>query len=89
MEGNLHGRETKARSRKLTALWKKLALEVGEKWLGWAGKVLIDEVGKNGTMVGRNFAYKTVVIKNDVRLGDWVQVKVTNVGVGFLKAEIV
>lgn len=89
MEGRLHGRETKARSRRLTALWKKIALEVGEKWLGWTGKVLIDEKGKNGTMVGRNFAYKTVVINDDVKLGDWVQVKVTDLGVGYLKAKIV
>jgi MiaB-like tRNA modifying enzyme len=89
MEDRLHGRETKARSRKLTTLWKKLALEVGEKWLGWIGKILIDERGKNGTMVGRNFAYKTVVINDNVKLGDWVQVEVTDVGVGFLKAKIV
>jgi MiaB-like tRNA modifying enzyme len=89
MEGRLHGRETKARSRRLTSLWKKIALEVGEKWLGWTGKVLINEKGKNETMVGRNFAYKTVVTNDDVKLGDWVQVKVTGVGIGFLRAKIV
>jgi MiaB-like tRNA modifying enzyme len=89
MNGKLHGRDTKKRSRRLTAIWKELAVDVGQKWIGWEGKVLIDERGKIGTMVGRNYAYKTVVIQKYAIPGSWVKVKVTDTGVGFLKAKII
>ncbi|MCW3992852.1 MAG: tRNA (N(6)-L-threonylcarbamoyladenosine(37)-C(2))-methylthiotransferase, partial [Candidatus Bathyarchaeota archaeon] len=35
MEGQLHGRETKRRSRMLTRLWRRLSLESGRRWVGW------------------------------------------------------
>lgn len=88
MNNKLHGRETKRRSRRLTSLWKKLAVEVGNKWLGWSGQILLDEYGKNGTMVGRNYVYKTVVVKTDATLGNMVNVKVNDIGIGFLKGNI-
>jgi MiaB-like tRNA modifying enzyme len=89
MKNKLHGRETKKRSRKLTSLWKKLGVDVGNKWLGWRGQVLIDEQGKNGTMVGRNYSYKTVVVKTDATLGDFVNVEVIDAGIGYLRGKIV
>ncbi len=53
------------RSKKLHALAKKIALENNREWLGWTGKVLFDERGKlPGTFVGRNLAYRPVVVRN-------------------------
>ena len=86
MPGRLHGRDTKERSRIMTKLWKELAVEVGQKWIGWEGEILLTEHGKNGTKVGRNFAYKAIALKTDAPLGSFVKVRVNKTGVGYLTA---
>jgi tRNA A37 methylthiotransferase MiaB len=88
MPGRLHGRETKARSRRLTKMWKELSVETGMRWIGWEGEILLDEFGRDGSKVGRNFAYKAVAVDTDTELGEFVKVRVTGAGVGFLEAEI-
>ena len=87
MPGRLHGRVTKQRSRRMTNLWKELAVDVGKKWLGWEGEILLTEEGKKDTKVGRNYVYKTIAVKTDAPLGSFINVKVKGVGVGFLTAD--
>jgi threonylcarbamoyladenosine tRNA methylthiotransferase CDKAL1 len=87
MPSRLHGRDTKERSRRMTKLWKELAVDVGNRWLGWEGEILLTEDGKNDTKVGRNYVYKTVAVKTDAPLGSFIRVKVKGVGVGFLTAD--
>jgi threonylcarbamoyladenosine tRNA methylthiotransferase CDKAL1 len=87
MPGKLHGRETKARSRTLTNLWKGLAVKAGERWLGWEGEILLTERGKESSKVGRNYAYKAVAVDTEAELGETIRVKVTGAGIGFLEAE--
>jgi len=89
MEGQLHGRETKRRSRMLTRIWRKISLDRGLRWIGWRGEALIDEHGRNGTLIGRNYAYRPVVLKADARPGDFVNVRVTGARVGYLLARTV
>ena len=86
MQGQLHGRETKMRSRRLTQLWRKISLERGQRWIGWEGKVLIDEHGRNGTVIGRNYTYRPVVVETEARPGDFVNVRITEARVGYLLA---
>ena len=86
MEGQLHGRETKNRSRMLTRLWKQLSLERGCRWVGWNGEILIDEFGREGSLIGRNYAYKPVVLQETANLGDFVKVTITEARVGYLLA---
>jgi threonylcarbamoyladenosine tRNA methylthiotransferase CDKAL1 len=88
MPGRLHGRDTKARSRRLTKVWKKLSVETGERWVGWEGEILLDEYGRDGTKVGRNYAYKAVAVETDTEPGEYIRVIVTGAGVGYLEAEI-
>ena len=81
----------KERSRKLTEVFNKIALEKNNKWIGWKGKVLIDEKGKPGTetMVGRNYCYKPVIIKqrkDKIRLGDSIDVEIKNATSSDLRA---
>ena len=57
----LHGRITKERSRKVTKLSHKISLTKNKKWLGWRGEMLIDEED-----MGRNYAYKPIVIDGDI-----------------------
>ena len=71
----------------MTTLWKELAVDVGQKWMGWEGEILLSEDGKNDTKVGRNFVYKTIAVKTDKPLGSFIKVKVKDVGIGFLIAD--
>lgn len=79
MDGQIDGGETKRRSRILTDVYLNIARMNNEKWLDWEGEILIDEKGKEGTFIGRNFAYKPVVVKGDFELGEKVKVKINNV----------
>jgi MiaB-like tRNA modifying enzyme len=88
MEGQLHGRETKRRSRILTELWRRLSLESGARWIGWRGEALIDEHGRHGTLVARNYAYRPIVVKGPARLGDFLRLEITEARVGYLLGEI-
>jgi MiaB-like tRNA modifying enzyme len=80
----VHGRITKERSRKLTKVWRKIALEKGQEWVGWQGKVLVNEHGKKGYRIGRNFAYKAIAFPSDIETGRFVDVEVTQAKVGYL-----
>jgi len=70
--------EIKRRSTEAAKLAKQTSLERNQRWLGWTGKILIDEKGKiPNSWVGRNFAYKPVAVKsNEVLLGKTLQVNV-------------
>nr|MCK4929476.1 tRNA (N(6)-L-threonylcarbamoyladenosine(37)-C(2))-methylthiotransferase [Nanoarchaeota archaeon] len=61
-----------------------------KEWLGWQGKVIIDKVGKNNSLVGRNDYYKPVVVKNaKLRIGDVVKARVIRVMQNYLEAVLV
>lgn len=71
------GKVKKDRSKRLTELFKEIALENNQKWVGWKGSIIIDEFGKNeGSMMGRNDYYVPVVIDGSYNFGDTVQVEV-------------
>ena len=59
----------------MTYIFTNIARMRNERWLNWQGEILIDEYGKDNTMVGRNYAYKPVIVKENHRLGDKVNVK--------------
>lgn len=84
----LPGREIKNRSRELTKVFKEIALEKNKKWLNWKGKILIDEKGKNNSFIGRNSAYKQVIVKERVKLCQEVNVRVYKVLVFGLVGEV-
>ena len=69
----------KQMSRIMSALFREIALENNKKWLGWKGKILIDEIGKYDSWIGRNYCYKPVVVKSDFKLGDEIDVKIVDV----------
>jgi MiaB-like tRNA modifying enzyme len=76
------------RSSFLTNLVRKISLENNEKWIGWEGEIFVDEIGKNNSLVGRNFAYKPVVIKANNLLGKFVNVKIFDVSSSCLFGKI-
>jgi threonylcarbamoyladenosine tRNA methylthiotransferase CDKAL1 len=70
--------EVKRRSKIVFELAKKIAYERNREWLGWKGEVLFDETS-DGVIKGRNFAYKPVVISEDVKLGEKIKVEIVKV----------
>jgi threonylcarbamoyladenosine tRNA methylthiotransferase CDKAL1 len=71
--------EIKQRSTATAQLAKRVSLERNQRWLGWTGKVLIDEKGKTpDSWISRNFAYKPIAVKSTANLlGKTLNVKIT------------
>jgi MiaB-like tRNA modifying enzyme len=68
--------EVKKRSKRIFELVNKITLQNNKEWVGWKGHVLFNEQ-TDGKIRGRNFAYKSVFVDGDVRLGDQKQVLIT------------
>jgi MiaB-like tRNA modifying enzyme len=86
----LPGWKIKERSRIMSELFREMRLEKNRPWLHWRGEILIDEKGKNGSWIGRNFAYKPIVIKSGKSLlGEFLTVQVKSVHPTYLYAETV
>lgn len=70
------------RAKKIVEVIEEIKLENNKKWLNWEGEVLIDEKGKKGGMVGRNFTYKPILTEG--KLGRFHKVKINKVHPTFL-----
>jgi len=90
MPDQIHGSETKKRSSFLTAIHTNIARMQNEKWIDWQGEVIIDETGKNNSLIARNYSYKPIVIKSNKQLplGTIVRVKVINITPYDLRAKL-
>ena len=87
MQGQVHGNIRKDRSRRLTEVHKQVALEKNQKWLGWEGEVIVDEKVKDGVS-SRNYAYKPIVIRQDLPIGSIIKVKIMEAKPYFLVGTI-
>ncbi|MHC1566539.1 MAG: tRNA (N(6)-L-threonylcarbamoyladenosine(37)-C(2))-methylthiotransferase [Candidatus Syntropharchaeia archaeon] len=67
----------KERSRKFTRLYHEIAEEKNRRLIGKKLHVLITERGKKRGVIGRDSAYRNVVIGEDLSLGSEVEVVVT------------
>jgi len=65
------------RSKNIAELHRRIGLEKNRKWLRWAGSVFVNNF-KRGSWVGRNIAYKPVVLdtRRDGLLGEKVKVQI-------------
>ena len=89
MDGQVQGNVKNERSGAMAELFKSTALKQNQRWIGWEGKIIIDEVGKNNTWVGRNFAYKPVILRGNFAIGDEVNVKIKDATSFDLRADAV
>jgi tRNA A37 methylthiotransferase MiaB len=66
------------RTLEMATLVKKIGLERNQSWINWTGTVFVDEKGKvTESWIGRNFAYKPIVIKSSKNLmGKTLTVKI-------------
>ena len=91
MTGKVSPAEVKRRSQNLAKLVKQISAQKNAGWKGWTGKILIDEKGKQpGSWIGRNFAYKPVVVRSEDAslLGTLVNVRVVKTFQTYLAAEL-
>ncbi len=83
----------KERSRRLSALASRISLERNSSWIGWEGRIIVDEKGRGNSWIGRNFAYKPVVIRSldgvDDPLGKYVWVRITEAYTNYLEGEVI
>jgi len=86
MKNQVKGPEKKRRSKLLTDIFHNISRLRNERWIDWQGEIIINEYGKDNTLVGRNFAYKPVIVKGDYKLGDKINVKINKVGTFDLRA---
>jgi len=70
--------EMKRRSKIIFELSNQISYENNKKWLGWTGPVLFSE-RVDGQKKGRNFAYKSIYVNEQVELGQVSQVQITNI----------
>ena len=68
----------KKRSKEIFELINQIALENNQKWIGWRGDVLFDEKTEEG-IKGRNFAYKSIFVDENVEIGQTHTIEITNV----------
>jgi threonylcarbamoyladenosine tRNA methylthiotransferase CDKAL1 len=68
----------KQRSRILTKIVDEILIESNKAWVGWSGPVLITEKGSKGGMLGRNEAYKIVIVQEDLSPGTMIDVEITS-----------
>ena len=80
MEGQIDGAEMKRRSRLMSSICQNIASLRNEPWFGWEGEVLVDEQGKEGTWIGRNFVYKQVILGGKLSHGEKIKAKITKTG---------
>ena len=79
--------EVKRRSKIIFEQINKISIENNKKWIGWTGKVLFDEKTNEG-IKGRNFAYKPVFVRNEVDIGQYHTIEITDVTVNSLLGKI-
>jgi threonylcarbamoyladenosine tRNA methylthiotransferase CDKAL1 len=78
----------KQRSRTLTKIVDEILMESNKAWVGWSGPVMITEKAPKGGMLGRNEAYKIVIVQEDVDPGTMVDVEIMSSERTYLNGEI-
>lgn len=69
------------RSEKMSEIARRISFEKNKDWMNWEGNALVSKRGKEpGQWLGRNFAYKPILVENKENLlGKVVKVKVKEI----------
>lgn len=84
--------EIKHRSTIMAKLVRRVSLERNLRWIGWTGEVFMNEIGKvPRSWIGRNFAYKPVVIKNCSKdlIGVTLRLRIVEAFTTYLEGKII
>jgi tRNA A37 methylthiotransferase MiaB len=55
----------------------EISRDINSKFVGNKERILITEIGKPGSMLGRTDSYLPVVVKEDIQLCQFVDVRIT------------
>jgi MiaB-like tRNA modifying enzyme len=77
MEDRIPSRIAKERSRELTQVHFEISRKINSKFVGNKERILVTEVGKPGSMMGRTDSYLPVVVKESLPLCQFVDVEIT------------
>ncbi|KYK26329.1 hypothetical protein AYK20_09120 [Thermoplasmatales archaeon SG8-52-1] len=89
MKGRIKTEIVKQRSKILTDLCIDISKKNNIGHIGKKYNILITEFGKNKTYIGRTDFYKPVVIKEKVKIGDFVRVKIIDASPTHLVGSII
>ena len=78
MNDKVHGRVAKNRSRELAAIHEDISSKINSTFVGKKEHILITEHGKSGTMMGRTESYKPVVVEEEVRICEFLDIEITD-----------
>ncbi len=78
----------KKRSRRLTEAHHTVNRELLRKRIGDTTHVVTTEVGKDNSTIGRDIYYNNIVVKEDLPLGNWYDVKITGSTITYLIGEL-
>lgn len=80
----------KDRTRIMADAAREIYKKRNKKWLGWTGKIIVDEFNpEKKSFIGRNIAYKPVVVKENLEIGQILDVKVVDFTSTYLVGEAV
>ncbi|MDR2580934.1 MAG: tRNA (N(6)-L-threonylcarbamoyladenosine(37)-C(2))-methylthiotransferase [Fibromonadaceae bacterium] len=79
--------EKHKRSAELTRVFTETALQNNLKYVGTEQSILINEVGKRNSWIGRANNYKSVAIRGDYKIGDRLKVRIKDAEVFALIGE--
>ncbi|MDE1763156.1 MAG: tRNA (N(6)-L-threonylcarbamoyladenosine(37)-C(2))-methylthiotransferase [Thaumarchaeota archaeon] len=68
--------EVMRRSKTVFEMTNMIYHERNQEWIGWKGEVIFDE-SSEGVIRGRNYAYKSVVVSDEVKIGQKAIVEIT------------
>jgi MiaB-like tRNA modifying enzyme len=89
MNGRIKTEIVKQRSKILTDLCKEISYKKNINHIGKKYNILVTEKGKNKTFVGRTNSYKPVVIKEKVKIGNFVESKINDATATYLVGSII
>jgi len=85
----VNGRIVKKRSRELTSLRKKLGAKSFKRFVGKQTSILTVENQKKGSTLCRDDNYRPVILKKELPLGEFYDVRITDSEYGFMTAVLV
>jgi len=88
-DGRIKTEEVKNRSRILSEIFNKIAYDNNKSYIGEKYLVLTTEIGKNKTIIGRAENYKLVILKEEIGLGKFIEVEITQSAKTYLVGTII
>lgn len=88
LPNQIPGRDIKRRSRIVKEVFETYSKQNNHRWIGGVGEILLTEKGKENQWIGKNYAYKQVIVEGNYQLGDRVPVKIVAAGTYDLRGEV-